>query len=122
MGNWAGVPGNGLKRGRDTRAYRRLVEEVRDRVRHGEPCYLCGDPIDLTLYWRSGGAFTSHHLARLMDGGAAVPDPALMVPAHRACNARDGLRAQNARRAARKAGLDYQPPVHQHTERHSRPW
>ena len=79
---------------------------VRARAAAGELCYFhrhpdhphCPGRIDLRLDGaRDRWAFTVHHLKRIMDGGPAVPHPALLAPAHRACNARDGLLAQNRR-------------------------
>lgn len=114
-------------RGRAGTAYQDACAVVRKRAEAGEPCYFwrqphyedCPGGFDWTLHalfpnhrW----AFTAHHLHRLMDGGPPVPDPALMAPAHRACNARDGLRAQNARRAGLST-ITIHP-----TERTSRPW
>jgi hypothetical protein len=95
------------RRGRGGAAYRRAVDEVRQRVADGEVCWFyrrpgfeeCPGWINLDLHHQDRWAFTAHHLHRLMDGGGAVVDPRLMAPAHRACNASDGLRAQNARRA-----------------------
>jgi hypothetical protein len=92
--------------GRQGAEYRAATAEVRERAKGGEPCWFWGRDPDCPgpgWDWRLGhnhrDAFTAHHLNRLMDGGEAVPDSRLMAPAHRGCNARDGLRAQNARRA-----------------------
>ena len=97
--------GHGSKSGRTGAAYRAAWAAVRDRAIQGEPCYFgriypsCPMGWDWTLPYNHAWAFTAHHLHRIMDGGAPVPDPSLMVPAHRSCNARDGLQAQNNRRA-----------------------
>lgn len=96
--------------GRTGAAYRAAVEAVRKRAMHGEGCYFYGQPgygdcpggFNWGLHYQDPMAFTAHHRARLMDGGAAVPDPADMFPAHRGCNSRDGLRAQNHRRASQQ--------------------
>lgn len=94
-------------RGRGGRRYLELCAQLRRRVRlEALPCWFYGKPgheacpriIDLALPSQHRYAFTAHHLDRLMDGGPAVPRAHRMVPAHRACNARDGLIAQNARR------------------------
>lgn len=98
--------------GRNGAAYRAAVDVVRERARRGERCWFWRKPghqcsprgiIDLRAHYQSRWGFTAHHLDRIMDGGVAVPDPRRMAPAHRGCNARDGLLAQNARRAARRA-------------------
>jgi hypothetical protein len=101
---------NAPHRGREGKAYRDALEVVRERVRRGAPCWFwrrpgheaCPGRINLQVKPNTRWSFTAHHLQRLMDGGAAV-DIARMVPAHRACNARDGLMAQNARRALQRA-------------------
>src|SRR6266496_2593183 len=103
-GSWANVPGNGSMGGRTGRAYRELWEGCRARALAGEGCYLCKGAIIPGLPRNHRGAFTMHHLDEIMHGGAAVCDPHRVAPAHRGCNSAAGLRAQNARRAARKAG------------------
>jgi hypothetical protein len=93
--------------GRTGTAYLEATQVVRQRAQAGEPCYFwhqpgyedCPGGWNWNLHHNHPYAYTTHHLHRLMDGGHPTPDPALMAPAHRACNARDGLRAQNARRA-----------------------
>jgi hypothetical protein len=98
------------KRGRHGAAYEQACIEVRARVQRGERCYFwrrpgheaCLGRINLQLPSNHRWAFTAHHMHRLMDGGAAVVRSQDMAPAHRACNARDGLMAQNARRGVRR--------------------
>jgi hypothetical protein len=92
-------------RGYEGAKYREAAGEVRKRAQAGESCWFWGrDPAcpspgwDWQLDHNHRYAFTVHHLNRLMDGGEMIPDSRLMVPAHRGCNARDGLKAQNARR------------------------
>lgn len=104
-------------RGRDGKAYRALCTRLREQVARGRVCWFYGRPghdqcprtIDLGLPSQHRYAFTAHHLQRLMDGGPAVPRLADMAPAHRACNARDGLHAQNARRRTAVSFLGGQP-------------
>jgi hypothetical protein len=97
--------GHGSKSGRTGAAYRAAWLAVRGRAQQGEPCYFrhtypqCPGGWAWDLPYNHAWAFTAHHLHRIMDGGSPVPDPAMMVPAHRSCNARDGLQAQNHRRA-----------------------
>jgi hypothetical protein len=90
--------------GRTGAAYRAAVREVRARAQAGEPCYFCGGGFDWGLHYQHAGAFTAHHQVRIMDGGIPVPSPELMSPAHRGCNSRDGLQAQNQRRALQNGG------------------
>lgn len=106
-------------------AYERAAATVRERAHNGEPCWFwgrdpyCPDPhFDWQLPSNHRLAYTTHHLDRLMDGGDPAPDPACMVPAHRGCNARDGLNAQNARRR----GQPTTTPTTTPTERTSRNW
>lgn len=104
---------NAPHRGRAGKAYLAAVEAVRARVAAGARCWfwrkpghdVCPGAINLEVRANTRWSFTAHHLQRLMDGGAAVVDAALMVPAHRACNARDGLMAQNAKRARARKGI-----------------
>lgn len=99
------------KNGRGSAAYRAACAEVRERVRLGERCCFwrkrgheaCPGRIDLRLPSNARWAFTAHHKHRLMDGGAALVRSVDMAPAHRACNARDGLMAQNNRRKGMRA-------------------
>jgi hypothetical protein len=105
-GAWGVV--SGPKSGRQGARYRAATAQVRSRAQQGEACWFWGrDPhcpcpgFPWDAHHNHPLAFTAHHLDRLMDGGDPVPDPRLMVPAHRSCNARDGLRAQNERRMAR---------------------
>lgn len=121
--------------GRTGSAYRTAVAAVRRRAQEGEPCHFYGRPgyedcpggFDWGLHYQHPMAFTAHHRARLMDGGAPVVDPSQMDPAHRGCNSRDGLRAQNHRRALQKGGL-YEAPTHSvittdsYLETNSREW
>lgn len=93
--------------GRGRRTFKQAAAALRVQVEadpRAHPCYFYGRPgfercpglIDLDLHPQERWAFTAHHLERLMDGGQADTDR--LVQAHRACNAADGLRAQNARR------------------------
>jgi hypothetical protein len=99
---------------RDVPGARDLITQIRARAAAGERCHFwrhpdhpqCPGPIDLSLDGRRHRwAFTVHHLARRMHGGPAVPHTALAAPAHRACNSRDGLLAQNRRRRTALEGL-----------------
>lgn len=101
--DWRGLPGAP-----------EAIAAVRARATAGEPCYFHGRPghptcpglINMALPGaRHRWAFTVHHIQRIMHGGLAVPHPALLAPAHRGCNSRDGLYAQNQRRQARSQGV-----------------
>ena len=102
---------NAPHRGREGKAYRDACAIVRERVRLGARCWfwrrpgheLCPGRIDLRLPGNHRFAFTAHHKHRVMDGGAAVVHADDLAPAHRACNARDGLIRQNQVRAAQRA-------------------
>jgi hypothetical protein len=95
---------------------------VRQRAQAGEPCWFwlqpgyedCPGGWDWQLHHNHPLGYTTHHLHRLMDGGDATPQAEDMAPAHRRCNARDGLKAQNARRSGRH--------LTSHAERTRRPW
>jgi hypothetical protein len=79
----------------------------------------CPGGWDWTLPTNDAWAFTVHHLHRLMDGGEPEPEPDRMAPAHRGCNAWDGLRAQNARRRGEVTARAVSDPA---PERTSRAW
>lgn len=78
---------------RNGRRYRRLCAEVRAM---GQPCWLCGHHIDLTLDPRDRWSFTLDHLIPLSKGGD-LEDPANARSAHRCCNSARGNRT-NPRR------------------------
>ena len=54
------------------------------RVRAGEPCCLCGRPIDLSLKYPHPESFTVEHTVPTSRGGS--DDYAALAPAHNACN------------------------------------
>lgn len=113
-------------RGRYTATAKAAAAQVRARAQAGEPCWFyrqthyedCPGGWNWQLPANHRWAYTTHHLHRLMDGGTPDPDPAQMAPAHRGCNARDGLRAQNARRA----GMHLPTVTHSEGDRTSRAW
>ncbi|MEV4001008.1 HNH endonuclease [Actinomadura sp. NPDC049753] len=67
---------------------------VRKRAAAGEPCYLCGQPID-TRPAKDGGppprspwSFSAHHVQERNNGGQTTLTN--YAPAHLTCNARHG--------------------------------
>lgn len=71
--------------------YRKKAAALRRHVaRTGEPCWICGQPIDLTLPARHAMAFTADHVEPLARGGAVCGE---IRPAHRRCNSRRNARA-----------------------------
>ena len=137
-GRWRPQPGRVDPR--HTTAGQALINAVRDRVRRtGEPCCFwrqpgyewrynartrryegCPGRIDLDLPSNHRYAFTTHHVQRIMDGGPALLHPDQVPAAHRSCNSRDGLIAQNARRRTSQAVTKTQR--HGRTERTSESW
>lgn len=77
----AGNPRNG-------RPYRTFTAAVR---RLGDPCWICGHHIDLTLDPRHRMSFTLDHVVPLSLGGSLL-DPGNARSAHRACNSARGNR------------------------------
>jgi 5-methylcytosine-specific restriction endonuclease McrA len=69
-----------------TKAVRdRARRRVAARVRAGEPCCLCGLPIDLSVRYPDPQAFTVEHVVPTSHGGADFGDDQL-APAHFRCN------------------------------------
>ena len=62
------------------RARRRIAQ----RVKAGEPCALCGEPIDLTVKWPDPMAFEVDHVVPTSHGGTDAYE--LLQPSHRICN------------------------------------
>jgi hypothetical protein len=77
--------------GRQGRPWRTAAAAVRARAARGEPCWLCGRPIDLTLPARTPWSFSAHHIVQLAHGGAPT-DPHNLAPAHLHCNVKDSSR------------------------------
>lgn len=64
---------------------RRIVARHRARVRAGEPCAICGRPIDLSIPYPQPWSFVVDEIVPVAYGG----DPLLWSntePAHRWCN------------------------------------
>lgn len=85
------------------KAYADLRSAVHRRAALGEPCAICGKPIDLDApQWvvradgrrvRAPWSLEVDHVVPLARGGDAF-DPANVQPAHRACNRRKGAGAR----------------------------
>ena len=85
---------------RNWKARERVRKRVRMRVLAGEPCGICGQPIDLTLpQWfddpadgrrkRAPWSFEVDEVVPVSMGGSPI-DEANCRPAHRICNQRRG--------------------------------
>lgn len=74
------------KRGRNHRAYRAKTAKLRKRA---DTCWICGQPIDLTLDYRDPMSWTADHVQPLTKGGKLLGP---MKAAHRSCNAKRGNR------------------------------
>lgn len=77
----------------------RARKRVAARVRAGEPCCFCGEPIDLTLKYPHPMSFTVDHSIPTSHGGR--DDYELLRPAHNAHNRErsnmpDGTIGQNS--------------------------
>lgn len=51
--------------------------------RQGEPCWICGLPIDLAIKWPDPQCFTADHVIPVGKGGHNRGE---VRPAHRVCN------------------------------------
>jgi 5-methylcytosine-specific restriction endonuclease McrA len=76
-------------KGRHGRPFRRIRAQI---LAQGKPCWICRQPIDLTIPWRdpyTGAAnpwsATIDHLQPLARGGDPL-DPTNLAAAHRRCN------------------------------------
>lgn len=73
-----------------TKAIRdRQRKRIAARVRAGEPCCLCGRPIDLALPFPDPWSFTVEHVIPTSHGGADHGENQL-APCHLTCNRRRG--------------------------------
>lgn len=62
----------------------RARKRIRQRVQAGEPCALCGRPIDLELAYPHPDSFTVDHITPSSHGGNDHIDG--LRPSHAACN------------------------------------
>lgn len=106
-------------RGRGGRPWRTACAAVRARVQAGEPCRLCGRPINLALPARTRWSFSVDHLVPLSAGGDPL-NPANLAPAHLGCNAARGART-TPRTTPRPAHTAELPRWH-HTPRRTPQW
>jgi hypothetical protein len=80
----------------------RIVAAARAR---GDPCALCGRPIDYTLSGRARWGPTVDHEFSIVEHPDLAFEPSLLRIAHRQCNLSRGGRLGKARQvAARNAG------------------
>jgi hypothetical protein len=90
--------------GRQGRPWRTAAAAVRARAACGEPCWVCGHRIDLSLPPRTPWSFSVDHAVQLCDGGHPT-DPANLRPAHLRHNVQRSNRLRARRRVRRKAPL-----------------
>ncbi|QGJ94178.1 HNH endonuclease [Corynebacterium phage EmiRose] len=92
------VPGPGFIRSGDRKnkarasswAWQRRVKAERRRLEKDPSlavCWICNEPIDMTLPYQHARAFTLDHLVPIGRGGALDGDTR---PAHLSCNAKRG--------------------------------
>ena len=80
--------GNSADRGYTT-AWKKL--RLAAIARYGATCYLCGDPIDLTIKDnKSPKMYSLDHLDPIKHFGVAVPNLDRVRPTHKGCNSRRG--------------------------------
>lgn len=77
------------KRAASDGAWRAARSRVKTRARYGEPCGLCGKPIDLTLRRPDPMAFEADHIVPVSMGGHRTKQSNLQ-PAHALCNGQKG--------------------------------
>ena len=63
----------------------RARRQIAQRVQAGEPCCLCGSPIDLGIAYPDPWSFTVEHITPTSRGGADYGENQL-APAHFRCN------------------------------------
>lgn len=82
------------------KARERVLRIVRERAANGEPCAICGQPIDLSLpQWyvdprdgrrkRAPWSLECDEIVPVSMGGSPI-DESNVQPVHRACNIRKG--------------------------------
>lgn len=94
------------------KARQAVLRYVRMRVEEGEPCAICGKPIDLELpQWIVKNGKKSHapwalecdEIIPVSMGGSPI-DRANVQPAHKACNQRKGGRKNTHQKIASHKG------------------
>ncbi|MBF0809178.1 HNH endonuclease [Rothia nasimurium] len=72
----------------NNRTYLKHTAALKAHVkRTGEPCWLCGKPIDLELPSTHPMSFTADHVDAIANGGKLLGE---LRPAHRSCNSARG--------------------------------
>lgn len=84
--------------GRGGHRWRQLVAQVRRE--EGRTCWLCPDPIDLTLSYPHPRSFSVDHVIPLEQGGAPL-DRTNVRAAHLDCNKRRGTTPARPRHSRR---------------------
>ncbi|MFC6353929.1 HNH endonuclease [Rothia nasimurium] len=78
----------GKKTRYNNHAYRKRNAALKAHVgRTNEPCWLCGQPIDLMLPYTHPMSFTADHVEAIANGGKLLSE---LRPAHRRCNSSRG--------------------------------
>lgn len=99
------------------KARERALDIIRRRAEEGEPCGICGLPIDMTLPQtyidpkdgkrkRAPWSCECDEIIPISRGGSAI-DPANLQPAHRACNRRKGNSIQITMQAKPKTSRSW---------------
>lgn len=79
---------------RDNSVYRARIDRERRRLRRNPEaavCWLCGEPVDMSLPYTHPRAFTLDHVVPIDRGGHVLGETR---PAHRACNSSRGNAAE----------------------------
>ncbi|TSD95041.1 HNH endonuclease [Skermania sp. ID1734] len=79
----------GSTQGRNDWQWIKLSRRLRQELA-GQPCWLCGKPIDQQLDRRHPMSFTLDHVVPLSVDPSRSHDPANLRPSHRRCNGRRG--------------------------------
>ena len=98
------MPHTGKANPRYANGSRRRALAARVRA-SGEPCHLCGLPVDLSLPAGHPLSFELDELVPVSRGGSPT-DPANVAPAHRCCNQWRGAKPMRYVDAIRRAAAE----------------